>query len=258
MHQYFTATIGFDWVKRQRTRCSCAEHEGAFSIPRFGLHKPLVDGIDQRLCRAEVGVQHIVAAFGRRAGLQVAVNVRTAKTIDGLLGVANQQQSAFRAVACRLINLVKQAVLQRRGVLKLVNQRHRILRQNAGAQGRTVIARQRGIQPLQHVGKAKGTGLALEPQQALLHMDSGMQAQRHARGRQGIQCLQQLRQLRKFGGQQQVHGRALEGLGHAFGAQALAGGIAQLQRLVQRVLCPRGNAGEPVCVVARLQLALVP
>ena len=199
-----------------------------------------------------------MAALGRPAGLQVAVNIRTAKTVDRLLGVPNQQQGAFRAVVSRLINLIKQAVLQRRGVLKFVNQCHRVLGQNAGAQGWAAVACQRGIQPLQHVGKAKGTGLALEPQQALLHMNSGMQAQRHAGGRQGIQRLQQLRQFRKFGGQQQVHGRALEGLGHTFGAQSLAGGVAQLQRLVQRVLRPRGNAGEPVGVVARLQLALVP
>jgi hypothetical protein len=71
--------------------------------------------------------------------------------------------------------------LQRRGVLELVNQRHRVLGQDAGLQRGAVVAGQGRIQALQHIGKAESAGLALEPQQALLHMDGRMQAQRHMR-----------------------------------------------------------------------------
>ena len=199
-----------------------------------------------------------MAALSRLPGLQVAVDIRTTKAVDGLLGVADQQQCAVRAVVCRAVDLVEQPVLQRRGVLELVNQRHRVLGQDAGLQRGAVVASQSRIQALQHIGKTESAGLALEPQQALLHVDCRMQAQRHFDGRQLGQRFQQLLQLGKFSGQQQVHGRALEGLCHPLGAEALASGVAELQRLVQRVLRPNGQRRKPACVVASLQLSLVP
>ena len=137
----------------------------------------------------------------RFTGLQIAVNVRAAKAVDGLLGVANQQQCALRTVIGRAVNLVKQAVLQRRCVLKLVNQRHRVLGQNAGAQRSAVIACQCHIQPLQHVSKTKSARLAFEPQHALLHMGRRMQAQLAGKAGHDSQLHQQLGQLLRFDGQ---------------------------------------------------------
>ena len=62
--------------------------------------------------------------------------------------------------------------LQRRRVLELVDQRHRVLRQDALAQALgagAVVRRVQGlVQPPQHVGEAEGAGLLLELGQALL------------------------------------------------------------------------------------------
>ncbi len=93
---------------------------------------------------------------GGAARLQVAVNVRATKTVNGLFGFANQQQSALGVVVWCAVNLVKDAVLEGRGVLELVNQRHRVLGDDAIAQALTAGAVQRGVQALKHVGKAKG------------------------------------------------------------------------------------------------------
>ena len=120
-------------------------------------------------------------APGRGAArLQVAVNVGAAKAVNRLLGVANEQQRAAARVVRHLVNLVKDLVLQRRCVLKLVNQRHRVLLQHAFAQALAVFAVQGGVQALQQVGKAKATALALARLQARAHPACGVQAQRHA------------------------------------------------------------------------------
>ena len=90
-----------------------AKAESASTCTRFGLGKAVVDGIDQCLCRAVVGAQHIVAPRSGAARGQVAVNVGTTKAVDGLLGIANQQQRGVEVVVCGAIELLKQAVLQR-------------------------------------------------------------------------------------------------------------------------------------------------
>ena len=113
LHQHLAAAIGLDGLKRQGILIPLSKHESALACTLFGLRKPLVDSVDQRMGGAKVGVQHIVPPGRRFAGLQIAVNVGAAKAVDGLLGVTNQQQCAFLAVVGRAINLVKQAILQR-------------------------------------------------------------------------------------------------------------------------------------------------
>ena len=131
--------------------------------------------------------------------MQIAVNISAAKTVDRLLGITNQQQSAFFGVISRAVNLVKQAVLQRRGILKFINQRDGVLGQNAGAQGRAVVPGQRHIQALQHVGKTKGSGLAFKPLQPLLHLSRSVQTQLAGKAGQSGQRLQNIRQLLRLG-----------------------------------------------------------
>lgn len=53
------------------------------------------------------------------SGLQIGVNVRTAKAVNRLFGVANEKQRA----ALLDKNLAENFVLQRVGILKFVNQR---------------------------------------------------------------------------------------------------------------------------------------
>ena len=108
-----------------------AEHEGALAGPRLGAPEDLVHRRHQRLCRAVVGVQHVVAPGGGAARGQVAVDVGAAKAVDRLLGVADQQQRGVARVVVDAVEAVEDARLQRRGVLEFVDQGHRGLRQDA-------------------------------------------------------------------------------------------------------------------------------
>ena len=234
-----------------------AKHESALACTLFGLYKPLVDGIDQRIGRAEIGVQHIVPPSRRFTGLQIAVNVRTAKAVNGLFGVTNQQQSALRAVVGRAVNLVKQAVLQRRCVLKLVNQCHRVLGQNAGTQRRAVVSCKSHIQPLQHVSKTKSARLALDPQQALLHMGRSMQAQLAGKAGHGGQLHQQLGQLLRFDGQID-RCIALACLVQPCGNQALGTGFQGGFQIQIWRSSPLAQGLQPALVKSGPQLGAVP
>ena len=139
--------------------------------------EPAVDHIDHRLGGSEIGAQHMVAASGGEACGQVAVDVGTAKTVDRLLGVPDQQQRCVLPVLGCAVDAVKNAELQRRGVLKLIDHRHRkLLAQSL----RQALARlgvgQRHIEALQHVGKTEQPAAPLELGHALQHMRAGVQA----------------------------------------------------------------------------------
>ena len=153
----------------------------------LGLQKAVIHRLHQRLGGAVVDRQRIVAPFGGLARLQVAVNVGTTKAVDGLFGVTNQQQGALGVVVRRAVDACKQAVLQRRGVLKLINQRHRVLAGNALAQALAAGAVQRGVQAFEHVSKTKRALLLLELAQALRHAGSGVAARGGAGLGQGLQ-----------------------------------------------------------------------
>lgn len=131
----------------------------------------------------------------------------------------------MRVVGRGAVDLVEQAVLQRRGVLEFIDQRHRVLGQDALTQHGTVVAGQGRVQALQHVGKAEAAGLALEVSQPLRHARGRMQAHGHADGRQLLQLHQQRLQLGQLQRHEHIAGRSLEGLGQAFGAEAVARGL---------------------------------
>ena len=189
--QHFLAPVGTYRVKRQGVvRLAIrpmTEHESRLARTRFGLYKPLVHRLYHAVGGAVIHIQHIVAPCGGFPRAQVAVDVCPAKAVDGLFGVTNQQQSTAGVVVRRAVNAVKQAILQRRSVLKLINQRHGVLRQDAAAQIGTVLSTQCRIQPLQHVGKAERARLPFEPLQAQLHLRGSVQAQGNRRLLQRLQ-----------------------------------------------------------------------
>ena len=170
--EHFTAALGFDGLERQRIFIATLIAKGV-----FGDFKPAVDHIDHCFCRAVIGGQHMVAACGGAACGQIAVDVSPAKTVDRLLGVTDQEQRGVLPVLGRAVDAVKDAELQRRGVLKFVDHRHRELLAQALRQA---LARfgvgQRHIEALEHVGKTEQTAAPLELGHALQHMGAGVQA----------------------------------------------------------------------------------
>ena len=172
--------LGLHAGKGQRVVLRLPVAKGTAGLAAFGLGKAVVDRVHQRAGGAEIGLQRIVPPGGGPARLQVAGNVGAAKAINRLLGVANQQQGAGRVVLRHAVNLVKDLVLQRRGVLKLVNQRHRVLLHQALAQALGVGALQGCVQARQQVGKAKVAAQALALQHPRAHPGRRVQAQRHA------------------------------------------------------------------------------
>ena len=209
--------------KRQRVGLpgAAAKHEGTLARTQLGAPKAMVDRVHQRLGRAVVGVQHIVPPGGGAARCQVAVNVGAAKAINGLLGVADQQQRSVRGVVCRAVKPVKNAVLQRRGVLEFVHQCHRVLRGHARAQALALRTGQCAVQPVEHVGKTKVAAVRLELRHARLHMRCGMQAQRIGRLRQVAQGRQQIGQRLELRGQRDRRRAVLARLQQPFRAQSV-------------------------------------
>ena len=82
----------------------------------------------------KVGVQCVQTTLCRMTSAQVGIDIGTTKGIDGLLGVADQEQTAFGCVLFNFVDGLKDAVLHRVGVLKLVDQRHWELLTNQGRQ----------------------------------------------------------------------------------------------------------------------------
>ena len=153
----------------------------------LALHKAVVHGFHQRFCRAEVDPQRVVSALGGLAGVQVAVNVRPPKSVDRLLGVADQEQSPVGGVFCRAVNLIEDPVLNGRGVLELVDQGHRVLVEDSLSQAVCVGAHEGRVQPLQHVLESEGPFAPLEQLQSLLDAPGRVQPCGVLRGGKGAQ-----------------------------------------------------------------------
>ena len=83
----FVAAIGVDGLERQRVIALLAVAKGIW----FDL-EPAVDHIDHRFRRPVIDPQHVMSACSGAAGRQVTVDVGTAKAVDRLLGVTDQQQ----------------------------------------------------------------------------------------------------------------------------------------------------------------------
>ena len=237
-----------------------AEHERPRALPQFGLLKHLVHGRHQSGGRAVVGAQQVVAAGCGAAHRQVAVDVGAAKAVDRLLGVADQQQGAGAAVVADAVEPVEDAHLHRRGVLKLVHQRHRVLGQDAVAQAQRRLAVglgvQRLVEPVQQVGKAEAAGLLLEHRQPGADTGRRMQAQAGAQRRQRVQRPQQLGQGLEVIGHLLDPGTGFEGLVQAGGCQAGGAGL-EVGRFGVIPFGPGRQRGQPGVVVTRRELALV-
>ena len=155
--QAFSPALSSHRHKGQRIVSVMPEPERAHAGTHLGLLEQAVDHRHQRRGGAKIGAQHAVPAGGGAAGGQVAADVSAAKRVDRLLGVADQEQRGGEVVGGGAVQRIKNAELPRRAVLKLIDQRHRVLGHDALAQPRRVGPGQRHIQPLQHVGKAVHT-----------------------------------------------------------------------------------------------------
>ncbi len=92
------------------------------------------------------------------ARLHVGKNVGPAEGVNGLFGIADQQQSGIRLLSP---DTPKNTVLLRIGILEFIDHRHRKTLANGGRQRFTVGTDQRTIQSAEHVVKAKLTPAAL-------------------------------------------------------------------------------------------------
>ncbi len=87
---------------------------------------------------------------------QIAGDVRAAKGVDRLLGIADEQHGALRSLRRGdAVEAIKHAELQRRGVLKFVDQRNGILLQNSRPQPLALRPGQRRIEALELVVKTE-------------------------------------------------------------------------------------------------------
>ena len=165
--------------ERHRVGTVLAKAESA-AVVLFRLGEAEVDRIDHRRGGAVVGAQRIVAPGGGLAGAQVGVNVGPAESVDRLLGVANHEKALRGLVGFDAVNALENAVLQRIGVLELVDHRHRELLAYALGQSLAAIGLQGGIEALQKIVKTQlGAALFLQLQ-GTLHVHQGMAQQQRA------------------------------------------------------------------------------
>ena len=207
-----------------------------------------------------VGAQQVVAASGGLPHRQVAVDVGASKAVDRLLGVADQQQGARPAVVADAVEPVEDAGLHRRGVLELIDQRHRVLRQHALPQSQRRLAVglwvQRLVEPVQQVGKTKAAGLLLERRQPAADPGCCVQPQAGAQWRQRVQRLQQSGQGLEVIGHLLDPGAWLERFLQTGGAQTGGAGL-EVGRIGAVALGPGRQRRQPGAVKTRRQLALV-
>ncbi|MEA3220868.1 MAG: hypothetical protein OZX49_01983 [Immundisolibacter sp.] len=215
--------------------------------------KQRIHGPHQPAGGALVGGQRV--ALGRRHAIangQIREHVRAAKLVNGLLGVADQVQA--ETVRGGPVHAVKQAVLERVGVLELVDHHHRVARCQGARQRRPAGTIQRRGQLLQQAvetapaaGQQARLALRTQVRQRRVH---GLHMQRvrerragHRQGGGGIQQRVRRRSdafLAGTGGQRLIeHGRA-EAL-DARGWQALrlrgpgVDGVKQRGQLIFRI-----------------------
>ena len=240
------------------TALRITQQKRALTPACLGTGEQVVDRTHQRLRGAVVDDQQVVAPLGGAARLQVAVDVGPAKAVDGLLGVANEQQRGVGLGHTGRVQQFEQAVLQGRGVLEFVDQRHRVLGRDARAQACALRCLQGLHQALQQVAKAEHAALALEQGHALLYLGGGVQAQpgsqRCGREQRLLQVLQRGRGFgqieRRRAGKARVH--------QALGRKAAPGRLRPLQRLPQVAVQPLLQRVKPGGTATDLDLAPVP
>ena len=244
-----------DLDERHRVVIAVAEEEGARPRALLGPPEHLVDRGHHRPGGAEVGAQRAVAACSVAPRCQVGVDVGAAEGVDRLLGVADQHQRGLRVVARHAVDRVEDAVLQRIGVLELVDQRHRELLADQPGQARAVGALQRGVQPRQQIVETHLGPALLLVGQARGDPARGVAQQLRAAVRQGLDALAQRQHVKQRG---MVGRRTLgPGIGQALRRQAGPSGAAIRQRQHRSTVDPLLQCLQPRLVIARLELAAV-
>ena len=112
-HPPFQTTLGQHRHIRQRVVPFRTEHKSPLWGLRLGLCKQVVESPHHRPSGAVVGAQHVVAPLGVPFRTEVAVDVRTPKGVNGLFGIADQQQQLARAVVLHPVDRVQNGVLDR-------------------------------------------------------------------------------------------------------------------------------------------------
>ena len=136
-------------------------------VAEAGAAQQRVVGVDEALVAAPVDGQGGPPA-GHLGGGQVGVDVGAPEGVDGLLGIADEDEGGVAATEAELEDVPLDGV----GVLELVDQRHRVavpqLGLNAGAVHRVL---QGVAQSDQEVVVGEDTGEALAPLHLLPHLD---------------------------------------------------------------------------------------
>ena len=251
------APVGVGREEGHRIALGAAEQEGArATLLCFGELEAAVGGPHHGVGRAEVAAQGVQPAGGGGAGGEVGVDVGAAEGVDGLLGVADEHQRSRRVVGLDPVDGVEDAVLDRVGVLELVDQRYRKLGADHLGQARAVGAGEGGVEAGEqvveaHLGAARllvgetgGDPLGRVAQDVEARVGEGREGGGHrVDGGEG-------RVLR--GGQPR-----LPDLGQPLRGEPRPGGVGERGPDLLRVVAPGGEALQPAVVVVLLELGAV-
>lgn len=128
------------------------EHEGVIAE----AEQP-IDAAHHARRGAPVGIEGVVRG-NVAARFHIGKDIGAAKGVNGLLGIADEQQSRLRLPAP---DAAKNPVLLRVGVLKFIDHRHRKTLANGAGQRLAAVAAQRLVKPAEHIVKPQLAAAAL-------------------------------------------------------------------------------------------------
>ena len=253
--QRFLASLRLDGKEWHRVRAVfLAKQKRAASLfSGLGAFEYVIDRCHHAVAGAEVGAERMQAAGGGLTCAQVGIDVGTAKGIDRLLGVADQEQAGVRVIVFDAVNALEDAVLNRVGILEFVDQRDRELLADQRRQTLAAFRLQGGIQTLQHVVETHFRATTLLFFKTRAHPLGSVLQHRGIGRRQGIEA-----RLEPGHGVQPRMTRRLTfpGLGHAIRCQSSEAG-ANVQLLKRLVFGPGLELLEPRLEITRLHLAAI-
>jgi len=115
-----------------------------------------------------------VAAAGITTGAQISINIGTTEGVNRLFRVADQDQTLLRRIFRHTVNGVENTVLQRIGILKFVDHRHRELRTDDLRQPRAVVTAERSVQTGQQIVETHLRALLLLEVKTIFYPAAGM------------------------------------------------------------------------------------
>ena len=107
--------------------------------------------------------------------LQISVDIRAAEGVNRLFRIADQEQPAVFQVLADAVDGFKDPVLNRVGVLELIDQSNRVLLANGLGQTRAGRALQGVVKAIEQVVESDFSSAALFFIEALMHFMQGMQ-----------------------------------------------------------------------------------